>query len=163
MTRWGAGREDAIVRARDRSFFGERPPAKRGDPVSARPIRLLGELALRVNDLAKMVAFYRDVVGLEVWREYADCVFFRIADGVEGHPQTLVLFDRNVEVGRERSTIDHFAFVIGLEDYDERRRQLERLGVQVRPKEFPRFHWRSLFIADPEGNTVEFVCYDASV
>jgi extradiol dioxygenase family protein len=131
--------------------------------VSAQPIKLLGELALRVNDLPRMVAFYRDVVGLEVWREYEDCVFFRIADGVEGHPQALVLFDRNVEVGGERSTIDHFAFVIALEDYDEWRRQLERLGVEVRPKEFPHFHWRSLFIADPEGNTVEFVCYDASV
>jgi len=131
--------------------------------VSAQPIKLLGELALRVNDLGKMLAFYRDVVGLEVWREYPDCVFFRIADGIEGHPQTLVLFDRNVEVDHERSTIDHFAFVIGLEDYDERRRQLERLGVEVRPKEFPRFHWRSLFVADPEGNTVEFVCYDPGV
>jgi extradiol dioxygenase family protein len=131
--------------------------------VSAQPVRLLGELALRVNDLPSMVAFYRDVVGLEAWQEYADCVFFRIAEGVEGHPQTLVLFDRNVEVGSERSTIDHFAFVIGLEDYDERRHQLERVGVEVRPKEFPRFHWRSLFVADPEGNTVEFVCYDESV
>ncbi|HEY8629405.1 MAG TPA: VOC family protein [Gaiellaceae bacterium] len=131
--------------------------------MSAQPVRLLGELALRVNDLPSMVAFYRDVVGLEAWQEYADCVFFRIAEGVEGHPQTLVLFDRNVEVGSERSTIDHFAFVIGLEDYDERRHQLERVGVEVRPKEFPRFHWRSLFVADPEGNTVEFVCYDESV
>jgi extradiol dioxygenase family protein len=90
-------------------------------------------------------------------------VFFRIADGVEGHPQTLVLFDRNVEVADGRSTIDHFAFVIGLEDYDERRRQLERMGLEVRLKEFPHFHWRSLFVADPEGNTVEFVCYDPSV
>jgi len=102
--------------------------------VSAQPIKLLGELALRVNDLGKMLAFYRDVVGLEVWREYPDCVFFRIADGIEGHPQTLVLFDRNVEVDHERSTIDHFAFVIGLEDYDERRRQLERLGVEGESK-----------------------------
>jgi extradiol dioxygenase family protein len=129
--------------------------------VSAQPIKLLGELALRVNDLPRMVAFYRDVVGLEVWREYQDCVFFRIAEGVEGHPQALVLFG-NVEVGGERSTIDHFAFVIALEDYDVWQRQLERLGVKVRPKEFPHFHWRSLFFADPEGNTVEFVCYDPS-
>ena len=118
---------------------------------------------MRVNDLPRMVAFYREVVGLEVWREHQDCVFLRVADGVEGHPQTLVLFDRNVEVGPEASTIDHFAFVIALEDYDEWRRQLERLGVEVRPKEFPHFHWRSLFVADPEGNTVEFVCYDARV
>ena len=130
--------------------------------MSAQPIKLLGELGLRVNDLPRMVRFYRDVVGLEVWREYADSVFFRIADGVEGHPQALVLFDRNVEVDHERSAIDHFAFVIGLEDYDDWRRHLERLGLEVRPKEFPHFHWRSLFVADPEGNTVEFVCYDAS-
>lgn len=132
-------------------------------PVSTHPIRLLGELALRVNDLPTMLAFYRDIVGLEVWREFSDCVFFRIAEGVEGHPQALVLFDRGVEVGRERSTIDHFAFVIDLEDYDERRSQLELLGVEVRAREFPHFRWRSLFVADPEGNTVEFVCYDPSV
>ncbi len=29
----------------------------------------LGELALRVNDLPKMRAFYRDVVGLEIYEE----------------------------------------------------------------------------------------------
>ena len=123
-------------------------------------VRLLGELALRVNDLPAMVAFYRDVVGLEVWREYPDVVFFTVAEGVEGHPQALVLFDRKVEVAQDRSTIDHFAFVIDLEDYDERRRELEQLGLDVFPKEFPRFQWRSLFVADPEGNTVEFVCHD---
>ncbi|MEK6274538.1 MAG: VOC family protein [Actinomycetota bacterium] len=125
-------------------------------------MRLLGELALRVNDLGKMLAFYRDVVGLEVWREYEDCVFFRIADGVEGHPQLLVLFDRNIVVGPATSTIDHFAFVIGLEEYDEWRRQLERSGMQVRPSE-PGFQWRALFITDPEGNTAEFVCHDPSI
>lgn len=132
-------------------------------PVSVQPVKLLGELALRVNDLPRMVSFYKDVVGLAVLREYPDCVFLRIADGVEGHPQALVLFDRDVEVDRERSAIEHFAFVIGLEDYEDWRRHLKRLGVEVRPKEFPHFHWRSLFVADPEGNTIEFVCYDPSV
>lgn len=132
-------------------------------PVPAQPVRLLAELALRVNDLGTMVAFYRDVVGLEVWREYPDCVFLRIAAGVEGHPQALVLFDRGIAVSPERSTLDHLAFVIGLEEYDERQRDLERHGLQARAKKFPRFQWRSLFVSDPEGNTVEFVCYDPSV
>jgi hypothetical protein len=27
-------------------------------------------------------------------------------------------------------------------------------------KEFPSFGWRALFVTDPDGNTVEFVCYD---
>lgn len=124
---------------------------------------MLGELALRVNDVAAMREFYRDVVGLQVWREGDDYVFFKVAEGVEGHPQALVLFDRGVNVGPETSTLDHLAFVIHVHDYDARRRQLEELGFSVTPKEFPLFHWRALFIDDPEGNTVEFVCYDPRV
>lgn len=126
-------------------------------------VTLLGEVALRVNDLSAMRAFYRDVVGLAVWRDGDDFVFFRVAEGVEGHPQALVLFDREIEVEAARSTLDHVAFVIDLHGYDERRRQLEHLGLPVTAKEFPFFHWRSLFISDPEGNTVEFVCHDPRV
>jgi catechol-2,3-dioxygenase len=120
---------------------------------------MLGELALRVNDLAVMRAFYRDVVGLEVWRDFDDYVFFKIADGVEGHPQLLVLFDRGVEVEPKASTLDHLAFVIHPDDYDVWRRRLEDLGLPLTRKEFSFAHWRALFISDPEGNTVEFVCY----
>jgi extradiol dioxygenase family protein len=53
--------------------------------------------------------------------------------------------------------------VIALEDYDECRRQLEEAGLEVTPKTFEFFHWRSLFVEDPEGNRVEFVSYDPSV
>jgi catechol 2,3-dioxygenase len=124
---------------------------------------MLGELALRVNDLSAMHAFYRDVVGLEVWRDFDDYVFFQVAEGVQGHPQVLVLFDRGVEVGPKRSTLDHLAFVINFDDYDKWRRRLEDLHLPVTPKEFSFAHWRALFISDPEGNTVEFVCYDPGV
>ena len=121
---------------------------------------MLGELALRVNDLAVMWAFYRDVVGLEVWRDFGDYVFFKIAEGVEGHPQVLVLFDRGVDVSPRTSTLDHLAFVIKPDEYHKWRRHLEDLGLPVTPKEFSFAHWRALFISDPEENTIEFVCYD---
>ena len=131
---------------------------------SASPsVVMLGELALRVNDLAAMRAFYRDVVGLEVWRDFGDYVFLKIAEGVEGHPQLLVLFDRGVEVGPKTSTLDHLAFLITFDDYDKWRRQLEDSYLPVTQKEFSFAHWRALFISDPEGNTVEFVCYDSGV
>lgn len=42
-------------------------------------------------------------------------------------------------------------------------KDLEKIGVGVSPKTFPEPHWRSFFLFDPEGNTVEFVCYDPSV
>ena len=125
---------------------------------------MIGELALRVNDLAAMTAFYRDVVGLEVFNDdFDEFVFFKVGDLVPGHPQILGLFDRKSGVGQKTSTLDHFAFVIDLEDYEARRAHLEGLGIPVLPREFPHFGWRSLFFADPEGNTVEFVCYDERI
>jgi catechol-2,3-dioxygenase len=126
-------------------------------------IRHLGEIALRVNDLGAMRTFYRNVIGLEEWRAGDDHVFFRVAEAVEGHPQALVLFDRGVEVAADATTLDHIAFVIALEDYDERLRELEGAGLEVTCKTFESFHWRSLFVEDPERNRVEFVCYDPSV
>lgn len=125
-------------------------------------IRLLEELALRVNDLQKMEAFYTDVVGLELWGRPTGGSFLRVADGVDGHPQVLALFDRDTAVGQASTTLDHLAFVIDLADYEAEKERLIGLGVQVRTKEFPTFHWRSLFFADPDGNTVEFVCHDPS-
>ncbi len=70
-------------------------------------IRCLGELGLRVNDLAAMTAFYRDVVGLAVFDTGAFYVFFRVADAMAGHPQLLVLFDRGSKLAQppRRSTI----------------------------------------------------------
>lgn len=126
-------------------------------------IRLLVELGLRVNDLARMSAFYRDLVGLEVFSEGPGYVFFRVAEAVEGHPQLFVLFDRGSKVDPATSTLDHLAFLIDVNDYDDQWRRLEGFGVDVFPKEFTEFHWRSLFFSDPEGNRVEFVAYDRSV
>jgi catechol-2,3-dioxygenase len=124
----------------------------------------LGEFALRVNDLDKMRAFYEDVVGLELLNDkIPGAVFLKVADAVEGHPQFLALFDRSVEVGPERTTLDHFAFLIDLKDYEGEKKRLEGLGIGVFPKVFPEPRWRALFFTDPEGNTVEFVCYDPDV
>jgi catechol 2,3-dioxygenase len=126
-------------------------------------IRFLAELGLRVNDLARMSTFYRDLVGLDVFNEGPGYVFFRVAEAVEGHPQLMVLFDRDSKVDPATSTLDHLAFLIDMNEYDDQRRRLEGLGVEVFPKEFPEFHWRSLFFTDPEGNRVEFVAYDRRV
>ena len=127
-------------------------------------MKLLGELALRVMDLPAMTAFYSDVVGLEMFSDNSpDFVFLKIADLAEGHPQIMGLFDRSTELGQERSTLDHFAFVIDLDDLETEKQRLEKLDVRYVEREFPNFHWRSIFFTDPEDNTVEFVSYDPSV
>ncbi len=132
-----------------------------------RVIKGLGEVALRVNDLEQMADFYEHVIGLEVWQRYGGGVFFRIAEGFAGHTRVLVLFDRSardpVPPQAESSTLDHFAFEIPLSVYESERARLEGLGLIVRTRQFPGLQWRALFMQDPEGNTVELVCYDASI
>ena len=61
------------------------------------------------------------------------------------------------------STVDHIAFEISLADYESEKVRLESLGETVTTDEHAWVHWRSLYVRDPEGNEVEWVCYDESV
>ena len=131
-------------------------------------VHALGEIALIVNDLEIMERFYTEVVGLEVLRKFPGIVFYKIGNGYAGHTQILALFhhsvrNRPVRDTKSVSSLFHFALAIGLEDYDREKQRLEDLGQTVRTEEFAWVHWRSLFITDPEGNSIEFVCYDANV
>src|SRR4051794_2692310 len=91
--------------------------------------------------------------------------FFKVADEYGGHTQVLALFDRSGQAGYrgldlERTTVDHLAFEIDLANYEAGRTRLEELGVRVTTAEHAWVRWRSLYVDDPEGNTVELVCYD---
>jgi len=125
----------------------------------------LGEIALRVSDLNAMKRFYRDVIGLDLMREAETFVFFRIADGHAGHTQVLALFDRSEQSERippngKLSTLDHIAFSVSQDDFDTEKKRLLGLGCQLTYAFHDWVKWNSLYLSDPEGNTVEFVCYD---
>jgi catechol-2,3-dioxygenase len=133
-----------------------------------RPIKALGEIALRVRDLDTMQRFYEEVVGLELMRRADNVAFFRIAEGYEGHTQVLALFDRSSSPGyrgldAEKTTVDHIAFEIPLAEFEPEKRRLEGLGLYVETALHAWVHWRSLYVTDPEGNLVELVCHDETV
>jgi catechol-2,3-dioxygenase len=132
------------------------------------PVRGLGEIALRVNNLDAMQTFYEEVIGLPLMSRVPNCAFFKLADGYGGHTQVLALFDRSKNLGYRgtdaaTSTIDHIAFEIALADFAGEKKRLEVLGLQVETTEHAWVHWRSLYVTDPEGNQVELVCFDSSV
>ncbi|HEX9384851.1 MAG TPA: VOC family protein [Anaerolineales bacterium] len=141
---------------------------------STRTIKSLGEVVLRVKDLDIMQEFYEKAVGLELLaRDENTMAFFRIAPDYEGHTQSLALFDQSGEadhrsrrytgVDTEKSTLHHIAFTISVSDHETEKQRLQNLGLDVETVEHVWQHYRSLYITDPEGNVVEFVCYDASV
>lgn len=135
---------------------------------SITPIRGLGEIALRVENLDAMQHFYADVIGLELMQRFPTSAFFRIAEGYAGHTQILALFDRTAApdytgLDPERTSVDHIAFTIALADFSPEKARLENLGQTVRTAEHAWVQWRSLYVDDPEGNTVELVCFDPSI
>lgn len=130
--------------------------------------RALGEIAIRVRDLEAMRKFYEEVVGLEFMRRFPNIVFFRLAEGYGGHTQVLALFDGTDEPKfsaseSPRTTLHHLALEIDLADYDKEKARLEARGVKLNLQTFGWVHWRSIFFHDPEGNSIELVCYDESV
>lgn len=139
---------------------------------SDRSVKGLGEVSIRVKDLAAMHKFYEDVVGLEVLRRHESFVFFKIAEGYGGHTQNLALFDasdrmflenKSLKLNSDQSTLHHIALNIPLEIYESEKNRLKGLGLSVVATDHSWLHVRSLYFSDPEGNLLEFVCYDASV
>jgi len=133
--------------------------------------RALGEIALRTRAMAAMVAFYRDVLGLDLLRarDGGRIVFFRLADGFAGHTAVLALFeDAASEIvaggeGERRSSLHHLALSLPRAEQAAAEAWFGRQGMAYRVEEFAWVGWRGVFVDDPDGNTVELVAYDAGL
>lgn len=131
-------------------------------------VRFIAEIGLKVTDLEKMKAFYLDVMGFEIHIEEEKHVFLKIADlpsplGEVGHDQLIVLFARDVQPDVRVTTLDHLAFEISPEDYDETLEKFKAAGMVLRERSWPdTLDWRarSFFFYDPEKNVIEIVTAD---
>ena len=139
------------------------PAAKRGFSISG-----LGEIAIRCIDYAAMIAFYRDTLGLEVLADRGRIVFFRLANGVEGHTSVLALFDPALNPDRPgpeqgSSTLHHIALSLSQADQRAACAWFDSEGILYTVQDFPWIGWRGVFLIDPDGNTVELVSAGWSV
>jgi catechol 2,3-dioxygenase len=131
-------------------------------------------VVVRVADLRRSIAFYRDVLGFELLRVLHDAIaFMRVADGVAGHTQIIGLFSQTWASNREgktwsgfsppTSTLHHFAVEIALDDYAGTLDYLTRQGLKPNTAVHGWIGWRSIYVSDPDGHTVEFVCFDPAM
>ena len=94
-------------------------------------VRALGEIAIRCVDLPAMVAFYRDVIGLEPLND------------AESNP-----------------SLHHIALSLPWDEQDAVIAWYEHLGRDYDVEYFDWVGWRGVFTLDPDGNTVELVARD---
>jgi catechol 2,3-dioxygenase-like lactoylglutathione lyase family enzyme len=119
-------------------------------------------IVLRVQDKAKMLAFYIDVLGLSVDRDRPELGLTHIRAG----PQLIDLVTLDGALGklggaapgRDGRNLDHFALQVRPFDEARIRAHLEAHGVAV-VEQGQRYGadgvGLSLYLHDPEGNTVE--------
>lgn len=113
------------------------------------PIRGLYEVAIRVKDLSKSEAFYREILGLEVGirDEGRNMLFLRVG----GQAGMVVL-----QEDKGAFPTQHFAFRVEDADIEAATAALKKRGVDVTA---PVFHkWmpaRSVYFSDPDGHDLE--------
>ncbi|MGZ6019071.1 MAG: VOC family protein [Phenylobacterium sp.] len=130
----------------------------------ASPIQIAGfdHIVLRVRDKVAMLAFYQGVLGLRVDRDRPDLGLTHVRAG----PQMIDLVTLDGPLGRtggagpgpEGRNLDHFALRVRPFDEAAIRAHLAAHGVAV-VEEGPRYgadgDGFSIYVRDPEGNTVE--------
>ena len=121
-------------------------------------VKGLGEIAISTTSLEKAVAFYQDDLGLELIRRQPNLAFFKLADGVGGHTQVLALFEINQAKSPERTRLHHLALAVEAGDFPVVCQKLEDRGLEPRTEHHAWVQWSSVYVKDPDGNTVEFVC-----
>ncbi len=119
----------------------------------------LEHVNLTVTDLDRSIAFYCDLLDFHVrWKGPIDAD--RLGAHVGNDEHYLALFqataDGDVEHDYLRPGLNHFGFVV--DDLDETRRRLERLGAKVHlAADYD--PGRRIYVYDPDGHEVEFVEY----
>ena len=124
------------------------PPA-----VAALRVRGLDHVVLRVADIDRAIAFYGDVLGCRVERRLPEIGLVQLRAGAA----MIDLVPRGVEddIGRN---MDHFAVRIEELDVAALSAHLRRHGIdpgEVRRRYGAEGYGSSLYITDPDGNTVE--------
>lgn len=126
------------------------------------PIRGIDHIVLRVRDIDTMLRFYEEVLGCEVekiqedlglWqlRAGSSLIDFATVDGPIGR-------QKGPAPGRDGHNQDHFCLLVDPWDEKAIRRALEAHGLSVEESAI-RYgatgYGPSIYLTDPEGNTVE--------
>ena len=135
------------------------PDVSPGPPLA--PRLGLSELILRVSDVPRAVAFYRDVVGLAVEREPGP-EWAWLWTGPVGSLPRLGLTSRPLSFGAAHcGGPAHFAIAVARAAIPDEKSRLEALGIAVEgPVTFEFWKADSIYFSDPDHHRVEFCGFE---
>ncbi|MBO0779650.1 MAG: VOC family protein [Ktedonobacteraceae bacterium] len=121
----------------------------------------ISEIVLWTADKERALRFYRDLVGLEVISPPTlPNTFLKVGDGHAGIPQMIVLVPKSEEVRAQPSgyQLHHMALELPEEEFEAQHAALVAAGYQPRSGKHPVLASRTMYVDDPDGNEVEFIC-----
>jgi catechol 2,3-dioxygenase-like lactoylglutathione lyase family enzyme len=130
-------------------------------PIRMSPRFGLSELVLRVRDVPRAVAFYLDVVGLQVERTPSSDWAW-LWTGSPGALPRLGLTSRPLSFGAAHTGGPaHFAIGVAREAIPLEKARLESLGIEVEgPITFDDWRADSIYFSDPDDNRVELCGFE---
>ncbi len=121
----------------------------------------ISEIVLWTADKARALQFYRDLLGLEVISPPTLAnTFLCVGEGNAGIPQMIVLVPKSDEIKARPSgyQLNHMAFELPEDAFEEQHAAFVAAGYQPRGGKHPVLASRTMYIDDPDGNEVEFIC-----
>jgi catechol 2,3-dioxygenase-like lactoylglutathione lyase family enzyme len=151
------GNEDLVVRMS--KVMARSKSSRKGQTNKARRLALHSvlESSLYVSDLKRSIAFYRDVLGLQLAQEFEEN---RGAAFLVG-PAILLLF--RADVTRQKGVLPthgasgpgHVAFRVKPNELSAWRKQLQECGVEIEREVSFNGQPPSIYFRDPDGNSLE--------
>ncbi|HTT78381.1 MAG TPA: VOC family protein [Stellaceae bacterium] len=126
-------------------------PAQIGDP--ALRLKGLDHIVLRVADIDRAIRFYGDVLGCPIERRLPEIGLVQLRAGA-----AMIDLVPRTEDEDEGRNMDHFAVQIERMDVPALSAHLRRHGIdpgEVRRRYGAEGYGSSIYITDPDGNTVE--------
>jgi catechol-2,3-dioxygenase len=121
----------------------------------------ISEIVLWTADKEQALHFYHDLLGLEVISPPTlPNVFLKAGEGNAGIPQMIVLVPKTDEVKARPSgfQLHHLAFELPESAFDTQHAALVAAGYKPRGGVHPVLASHTMYIDDPDGNEVEFIC-----
>ncbi len=121
----------------------------------------ISEIVLWTADKEQSLHFYRDLLGLEVISPPAlPNTFLKVGEGNAGIPQMIVLVPKSDVIKAQPSgyQLHHMALELPEADFEAQHAAFVAVGMEPRGGKHPVLASRTMYVDDPDGNEVEFIC-----